>query len=71
MRLMFDLLGGGICCSLALFWILIFGFYMILCSCQIIYLNNCLVVRLSFDRRAPILHIGTYLRARSNGCLGK
>ena len=56
LRLMFVLLGGGIYRTLALLWILIFDFYMILCSCQIIYLNNCSVVRLNFDRRASILH---------------
>ena len=50
------LLGGVIYRMLALLWMLTFDFYMILCSCQIIYLNNCSVVRLSFDRRASILH---------------
>ena len=50
------LLGDGIYRTLALLLILIFDFYMILCSCQIIYLNNCPVLRLSFDRRASILH---------------
>ena len=50
------LLGDGIYRTLALLLILIFDFYMILCSCQIIYLNNCSVLRLSFDRRASILH---------------
>ena len=63
-RFIVVLLGGGIYCMLALLLILIFDFYMILCSRQIIYLNNCLVVRLSFDRRASILHIWTCLRAR-------
>ena len=70
-RLIAVSLGGVICRILALLLIQIFHFYMILCSRQIIYLNDCLVVRLSFDRRASILHIGTYLRARSNCCLGK
>ena len=69
-RLIAVSLGGVIYCMLALLLILIFHFYMILCSCQIIYLNDYLVVRLSFDRRASILHIGTYICARSNGCLG-
>ena len=55
-RFIVVLLGGGIYCMLALLLTLIFDFYMILCSCQIIYLNNCSVVRLSFDRRASILH---------------
>ena len=71
MRFIVVLLGGVVYCMLALLLILIFDFDMILCSRQIIYLHNCLVVRLSFDRRASILHVGTYLRARSNGCLGK
>ena len=48
-RFMRVLLGGGIYSMLALLWILIFDFYMILCSRQIIYLNNCSVIRLSFD----------------------
>ena len=52
----FVLLCGGNCRILALLWILIFDFYMILCSCQIIYLNNLSVVKLSFDRRTSILH---------------
>ena len=38
-RFMVVLLGGGIYCTLILLWILIFDFYMILCSYQIIYLN--------------------------------
>ena len=37
---MFVLLGGGKYRMLALIWILIFDFYMILCSRQIIYINN-------------------------------
>ena len=57
MRLMFDLLGGDIYRTLALFWIPIFGFYMIVCSREtIIYLNNCSVARLSFDRCTSNLH---------------
>ena len=55
MRLMVILLGGSIYCTLALLWIPIFDFYMILYSCQIIYLNNCSVIRLGFDRRASIV----------------
>ena len=50
------LLGGGIYRMLALLWILIYDFCMILCSRQIIYLNDLSVVRFSFDRRAAILH---------------
>ena len=50
------LLGGGNHRMLALLWILIFDFYMILCPHQIIHLNNCSVVKLSFDRRTSILH---------------
>ena len=53
---MFVLLFGGNYRMLALLWILIFDLYMILCSCQIIYLNNVSVVKLSFDRPASILH---------------
>ena len=53
---MFVLLGGGKYRMLALLWILIFDFYMILCSSQIIYLNNLSVVKLCFDRRTSILH---------------
>ena len=56
LRLMIVLLRRGMYCMLALLWILIFDFYMILCSYQIMKLNNCLVVRLSFDRRASIPH---------------
>ena len=56
MRLMVVLLSGGIYHTLALFWIPIFDFFMILCSCQMIYLNNCAIIRLSVDRRASILH---------------
>ena len=55
-RFMVILLGGGIYRMLALLWILIYDFYMILCSRQIIYLNDLSVVRFSFDRRASILH---------------
>ena len=55
-RFMVVLLVDGIYRTLALLLILIFDFYMILCSCQIIYLNNCPVLRSSFDRRASILH---------------
>ena len=32
LKIVFVLLGGGIYCTLALFWIPIFGFYMVLCS---------------------------------------
>ena len=53
---MFVLLGGGKYRMLALLWILIFDFYMILCSGQIIYRNDFSVVTLSFDWRASILH---------------
>ena len=53
---MFVLLGGGNYRIFALLWILIFDFYMILCSRQIIYLNNLPVVNISFDRRTSILH---------------
>ena len=42
-RFMVVLLVDGIYRTLALLLILIFDFYMILCSCQIIYLNNCSV----------------------------
>ena len=38
------LLGGGIYRALALLWILIFDFYMVLFFFQIIYLNDCSVV---------------------------
>ena len=41
------LLGGGNHRMLALLWILIFDFYMILCAHQIIHLNNLSVVKLS------------------------
>ena len=50
------LLGGGNHRMLALLWILIFDFYMILCPHQIIHLNICSVVKLSFYRRTSILH---------------
>ena len=43
-------------CMLALLRIPIFDLYMILCSRQIIYLNNLAVVKLNFDRRVSILH---------------
>ena len=49
------LLGGGNHRMLALLWILIFDFYMILCPHQIIHLNNISVVKLSFYRRTLIL----------------
>ena len=52
----FVLLGGGKYRMLALLWILLFDFYMILCSRQIIYLNNCSVVKLKFDRCTSVLH---------------
>ena len=55
-RFVVVLLGGGIYLMLALLLILIFDFYMILCSRQIIYLNNVSVVKLSFDRRSTILY---------------
>ena len=55
MRLMIVLFGGDMYCTLPLLQILIFDFYMILCSCQIVYLNNCPVVTLSFDRCTSIL----------------
>ena len=42
---MIVLLGGGSYCILALLWILISDFNMILCSRQIIYLNNLSVVK--------------------------
>ena len=48
--------GGGNYCMLALLWILIFDFNMILCSRQIIHLNNVSVVELSFEWRTSILH---------------
>ena len=54
-RLMVVLLGGGIYRMLALLWMQILDFYMILCSRQILYLNHCSVVRLSFDRHASVL----------------
>ena len=52
----FVLFYGGNYCMLALLRIPIFDLYMILCSRQITYLNNLSVVKLSFDRRASILH---------------
>ena len=55
-RYMVVLLGGGICRMLALLWILIFDLYMILCSRQIIYLNNYSFERFSFEKRASILY---------------
>ena len=54
-RLMVVLLGVSIYGMLALLWIPIFDFHMILYSCQTIYLNNCSVIRLGFDWRASIL----------------
>ena len=56
LRVMFVLLDGGIYCTLTMLWILIFVFYMILCSCQRIYLNHCSVVRFSFDPHFSILY---------------
>ena len=56
LRVVFVLLDGGIYCTLAMLWILIFVFFVILCSCQIIYLNICSVVRFSFDSRFSILY---------------
>ena len=53
---LFVLLGGGNYHMLALLRIPTFDLYMILCSRQIIYINNCSVVKLSFDRRSSILH---------------
>ena len=53
---MFVLLNGDKYRMLALLWILIFDFYMILCSRQIIYLNNVSVVKLKFDWCTSILH---------------
>ena len=53
---MIVLLGGGIYRMLALVWIPLFDFYMILCSRQIVYLNNVSVVMLSFDRRTSKIH---------------
>ena len=50
------LLCGGVYRMLAPLWILILGFYVILCSLQIIYLNNVSGVKFSFDRRGSILH---------------
>ena len=55
-RFVVVLLGGDIYRIHALLWILLFDFYMILYSRQIVYLNKYPVVRLSFDRRASILH---------------
>ena len=52
----FFLFCGGNYCMLALLRIPIFDLYMILCSRQIIYLNNLSVVKLSFDRSVSILH---------------
>ena len=67
------LLGGVIYHMLALLWILTFYIYTILCSHQMIYLNNYSVVGLSFDRSASILHNWdlSYLHARSISRLGK
>ena len=53
---LFVLLGGGKYRMLALLWILIFDFYMILCLRQIIYLNDFSVVKLKFDWCTSILH---------------
>ena len=52
----FVLFYGGTYCMLALLLIPIFDLYMILCSCQIIYLDNVSVITLSVDRRTSILH---------------
>ena len=41
---MFVLFDGAIYRMLDLLWILIFDFYMILCSRQVIYMNNASVV---------------------------
>ena len=54
---MFVSLGGGKYRILALLWIIIFDFYMILCSRQIIHVNNVSVVKLSFYRHTSILYI--------------
>ena len=56
LRVLFVLLDGGISCTLAMLWILIFVFFVILCSFQIVYLNNCAVVRFSFDPHFSILY---------------
>ena len=56
MSFMVVLLGGGNSRMVDLLWIIIFDFYMILCSGQIIYLNDYSVVKLCFDRGASILH---------------
>ena len=53
---MIVLLGGGNHRMLALLWILIFDFYMILYSRQIIHLNIVSVVKLSFCGRTSILY---------------
>ena len=53
---MIVLLGGGNHCVLALLWILIFDFYMILCPHQIIHLNNLFSRKVNFYRRTSILH---------------
>ena len=53
---MFVLLGGGKYRMFSLLWTLIFDLYMILCSCQIIYINHLSVVKLNVDRCTSILH---------------
>ena len=53
---MIVLLGGGNHRMLALLWIIIFDFYMVLCPHQIIHVNNFSVVKLSFYRRTSILN---------------
>ena len=55
-RFMVVLLGDGIYRTLALLLILIFDFYMILCSLQIIFVNGFSVVKLSCERRSSILN---------------
>ena len=68
---MYVLLGGGNYRMLALLRVLLFDFYMVFYSRQLICLNNVSVIKLVLTGALQSCIIGNYLLARSIGRLGR